>query len=221
MSVVVVALDRGRWPLQHGQHPLDLLGEHGWTGTPVGSGRAADGTIEVFYEVTALTHPSPPRLIASGGPGTRQLQRVASYAVVVDRGRVLMSQLSERVVGAAGRWTLPGGGVDPGETPLDAVVREVVEETGQHVVIDGLAQVQSSHWITPEPAGVLPGEDFHAVRLVHRARCPEATPARVMEVDGSTGASAWVPLHQVPGMHVTQMVRDAWHLVPGGGSHVL
>ena len=33
-------------------------------------------------------------------------------------------------------WVLPGGGVDPGETPEEAVIREVLEETGFNVVIE-------------------------------------------------------------------------------------
>ena len=32
--------------------------------------------------------------------------------------------------GDNGLWSLPGGGVDPGETPAEAIVREVLEETG-------------------------------------------------------------------------------------------
>jgi ADP-ribose pyrophosphatase YjhB (NUDIX family) len=35
--------------------------------------------------------------------------------------------------GDSGHWSLPGGAVEPGEEPAQAVVREVFEETGLHV----------------------------------------------------------------------------------------
>ncbi len=40
-----------------------------------------------------------------------------------------------------GRWTTPGGAVEPEETPADAVVREVLEETGLVVVPTRIAGV--------------------------------------------------------------------------------
>ncbi len=42
-----------------------------------------------------------------------------------DRGRILLVRQAE-----SGAWSAPGGAVDPDETPSDAVVREVWEETG-------------------------------------------------------------------------------------------
>lgn len=36
-------------------------------------------------------------------------------------------------------WVLPGGGINPGESPDDAIVREILEETGFHVKISRLA----------------------------------------------------------------------------------
>lgn len=38
----------------------------------------------------------------------------------------------------SGLWSLIGGGVEPGEDPSDAVIREVLEETGADVRITGI-----------------------------------------------------------------------------------
>lgn len=48
--------------------------------------------------------------------------------VVNEAGEVLLQRRSDN-----GLWGLPGGGIDPGEEPADAVIREVWEETGVHV----------------------------------------------------------------------------------------
>ncbi|MEN3121453.1 MULTISPECIES: NUDIX domain-containing protein [Janibacter] len=214
MSVVLVAGDE-RLPLRHGQHPVDLLAEHGWVGEPVGSRLGRRGEVEVHYDV-APVDARPPVPVEPGSPGARRLQRLGSYAIVVASGRLLMSRLAAGVVGGAGRWTLPGGGVDPGEEPVAGLVREVHEETGQHVVPGGLVQVQSVHRVAADGS-----EDFHAVRLIHLAHCPDPGPARVVEVDGSTGAAAWVPIEEVPGLPLGSMMAPLWPWVPGSHSYPL
>ncbi len=66
--------------------------------------------------------------------------RVGCYAMVVDDERqLLVAHWNED--GRTG-WTLPGGGLDRGEQPHECVVREVREETGYHVQLDGLLGVQ-------------------------------------------------------------------------------
>jgi ADP-ribose pyrophosphatase YjhB (NUDIX family) len=42
-----------------------------------------------------------------------------------DRGRILLTKNAD-----VNSWTLPGGGIEPNESPKDAAVREMREETG-------------------------------------------------------------------------------------------
>ena len=57
------------------------------------------------------------------------------------RGRVLL--LRRNNPPNKGKWALPGGLVELGETVQGAAVREILEETGLEVAIEGLLDVQS------------------------------------------------------------------------------
>ncbi len=52
-------------------------------------------------------------------------------AVVIDAGRLLLIQRGRGP--GKGYWSIPGGRVEPGETLIEAVEREVLEETGLKV----------------------------------------------------------------------------------------
>jgi len=62
--------------------------------------------------------------------------KVAATAVVERAGLVLM--LRRAVETGYGLWSLPGGYVDRGEVVEEAAAREVLEETGLQVKINGL-----------------------------------------------------------------------------------
>jgi 8-oxo-dGTP diphosphatase len=122
----------------------------------------------------------------------RKVQRVAAYAVIIRDDRILLSRLAQRL-SAAELWTLPGGGVEHGEDPRDAVVREVHEETGLAVQIGETAHVYSAHqrntWRQGRRA------DAHSLRIVYDGWVPIDSPEpRVLEIDGSTQEAAWKPL---------------------------
>ncbi len=57
-------------------------------------------------------------------------------AAILDAGRVLAARRTTPPE-AAGRWEFPGGKVEPGETPEEALVREVTEELGCTIAVDG------------------------------------------------------------------------------------
>ena len=69
-------------------------------------------------------------------------------AAVVRGGRVLACRRTAPPA-AAGRWEFPGGKVEPGESPDDALVRELREELGVEASVtawlDGAAAIGDTH----------------------------------------------------------------------------
>ena len=63
---------------------------------------------------------------------------VVACALIDADGRILIAQRPEGK-GMAGLWEFPGGKVDPGETPEQALVRELREELGIEVCLECLA----------------------------------------------------------------------------------
>jgi 8-oxo-dGTP diphosphatase len=85
---------------------------------------------------------APPALVESSRPG-RDTGRVPAPrvpcvgAIIKDQaGRLLLIQRGHEP--EAGRWSLPGGRIEPGESDEQAVVRETLEETGLRVTCGAL-----------------------------------------------------------------------------------
>ena len=200
--------------LAHGEDPVVGLGARGWQGVVEGVDGVL-GDLTLRYAVQPAEPVDPP--LGPEGPGLTDAerlgvdphQRVAAYAVVVARGRLLLTQLADHT-GAPGRWNLPGGGLDPGESPTEAVIREVAEETGQVVDRVRLVDVMTQHWVGRSTRGL---EDYHAVRLLHVARCARPTRPVVHDVGGSTSDARWVPLDDLASVSVVASVRAALRAV--------
>ncbi|MEZ3157937.1 NUDIX hydrolase [Microbacterium sp. BWR-S6Y] len=134
--------------------------------------------------------------------------RVAAYAVITDADdRVL---LAHWIDGRRAAWTLPGGGLEPGEDPAHAVRREVREETGFRVVVGDLLGIHSR--VIPAEARLADGasEPLHALRIVYRARIVGGRLR--FETDGSTDRAAWFTLAAARKVRRVQLVDIAFRM---------
>ena len=112
--------------------------------------------------------------------------RVGGYALCTDEeGRVLLARLSAIEIDV-GAWTLPGGGIQFGEHPDAAAVRELEEETGYVGEIEAVAGVFSHVYRQSRAAG---GSDLHFLGILYHMRL---VGGRLRdEVDGTTDTARW------------------------------
>ncbi|AXT86699.1 hypothetical protein C6I20_01375 [Aeromicrobium sp. A1-2] len=121
-------------------------------------------------------------------------QRLGAYAVVVDQDRILLTRISP-IGFPVGAWTLPGGGVDHGESPHAAVRRELWEEAGLEAMSVRLVDVHDVHTVALGRGDQY--EDYHGVHLLYAVEVDTAQVPRVTDVGGTTDLVQWVPIEQI------------------------
>lgn len=128
--------------------------------------------------------------------------RVAAYAVVRDDDdRVLLCHIHPSV-GVGDVWTLPGGGLDFGEAPAKAALRELEEETGFVGEIERLIEVDDRLFTSTDS-----GDRMHAIRIVYEVRIVDG--ALRDETDGSTDTCRWVSPGEARRMRLGELARHA------------
>ncbi|MBA3490057.1 MAG: NUDIX domain-containing protein [Longispora sp.] len=150
----------------------------------------------------------PSFLLLPGPDGRPRAQRFAAYAVATDPGqRVLLTRVSDGYPGA-GRWHLPGGGIDFGENPGSALMRELTEETGQRgrlIALLGVASHRDAAQVGPEGYPI----DWHGIRAFYRVLVDEPVPPRVYDAHGSTCEARWFARGEVDGLPLTEVTLEA------------
>ena len=118
-------------------------------------------------------------------PRARKL--VVAGLIVGDGGRILITQRrADQALG--GKWEFPGGKVEPGEAPVDALVRELREEIGVTAGVGRIWEVLFHAY-----------PDFDLVMLVYLCRIIDGSASAVEVAD-----LAWVAADDLP----------AWDILP-------
>ncbi|MEV0842826.1 NUDIX domain-containing protein [Actinocatenispora sera] len=136
---------------------------------------------------------------------------VPSAAAVVhdDAGRILLEQRSD-----TGTWALPAGGIDPGEQPAAAALREIEEETGV------LAEIERLAGLAMHPAEYPNGDRCEYLNVWFRCRAIGGDPRRD---EDETLDVRWFEPDALPDIHPFTRLRidtalregPPWFVPPG------
>jgi mutator protein MutT len=116
-------------------------------------------------------------------------------AIAIDNERLLLIRRGRGP--AAGEWSVPGGRVEAGETLAEAVVRELLEETGIEGVCNELVG-----WVERI------GDEFHHVILDFHVTVLEG---RKPVAGDDAAEAAWVPLDEVVTLNLVEGLAEFLH----------
>ena len=121
--------------------------------------------------------------------------RLGAAAVVIHDGAVLLVKRGKAP--SKGKWSFPGGRVEPGETGLAAALRELTEETG--VTATDPQYLTNTDAIGYDTDGNL---THHYLIACVLCRYANGTPVPADDADDAR----WVPLDEVSALDITDRV---------------
>ena len=135
----------------------------------------------------------------------KQITRVSAHGLVCNAEQILLCRISPHVPVLAGQWTLPGGGIEFREDPVDAMIREVREETGLTVRARGLAGVDANAVDSADAS-------YHGIRIVYFTEIISGE--LIDEVDGTTDLCRWWDRGAIEDLPTVDLVSAALRFLP-------
>lgn len=120
--------------------------------------------------------------------------RVGSAVLVQHGERFLLGKRNK--VNAQGKWVIPGGGIDWGETALDAGRREIKEETNLDIEVKRFLGVKEI---------IATEADYHTVVFFHHA---EATNPEEINASDDLSEVGFFTIDEIKQMDCVQSVKD-------------
>ncbi len=120
-------------------------------------------------------------------------RRISVRGIALHDGKLLAVKLKPykgSITKSAGYWCLPGGGLDDGESLIDGVTREMIEETGIPPVVGNLLYIQQFSYEDVDYLEfffhIRNGQDYRLIDLTKTSH-GEAEIAEVAYIDPSAG----------------------------------
>lgn len=134
------------------------------------------------------------------------------YVVCRDElGRLLLTRFISPGNPDSGKWTMPGGGMEWGESPEATAHRELAEETGLVATLGPVIGV-FSHWFTEHES--FRGEPGHVIGILYEATDLRGEVRTAFEA-GTTDGARWYDLDEVRRLPRVQVVDFVLNLIAG------
>lgn len=119
------------------------------------------------------------------GGNAAKLRHAVVDALIIQDNKILLVKRADHLRGG-GKWAIPGGFVDRDETVAEAVLREVLEETGY------TSEVQELFTVLDKPDRA--GDDRQNISFVFVVNVIQ----QVQKADSESSAVHWFPLNALP-----------------------
>lgn len=118
--------------------------------------------------------------------------RIRCTALIIENDSILLVEYDDNGI----HYNLPGGGLEPGETIIDGVIREVREETCADIEVGPIAFVYE---MAPhKQSGDYTNNEVHGVNLIFECKLKkDAIPQLPLQPDLHQSAVKWIPVHDL------------------------
>ncbi len=133
-----------------------------------------------------------------------QSRYLGVYAIAILNSQILVTKKGRGPF--TGRWDLPGGGLEFGESPQQTLHRELLEETGLQLTSFSLLNVWSHLILDPRPDHI--GEQTHHLGILYRITTTDLPPLSTPDGQDSL-ESRWLPLADLHDSNATPFLARA------------